>query len=138
MAAAGSATEFSNGRQFAAWLGLTPRQHSSGGKDRLFGITKRGNGYLRMLLVHGARAVDQQAVKHTDTLSRWILEVQREGEQTSPSSHSPTKLPGRYGCYSHAIESTNRRYERRADRAQHLLYLFIGCTGPSTAKPAQT
>ncbi|WP_425469389.1 IS110 family transposase [Paraburkholderia azotifigens] len=76
IAAAGSAKEFSNGRQFAAWLGLTPRQHSSGGKDRLFGITKRGNGYLRMLLVHGARSVVQQAVKRTDTLSRWILEVQ--------------------------------------------------------------
>lgn len=76
IAAAGSASEFSNGRQFAAWLGLTPRQHSSGGKDRLFGITKRGNGYLRMLLVHGARSVVQQAVRHTDKLSRWILEVQ--------------------------------------------------------------
>ncbi|ACC76393.1 IS110 family transposase [Paraburkholderia caribensis] len=76
IAAAGSASEFSNGRQFAAWLGLTPRQHSSGGKDLLFGITKRGNGYLRMLLVHGARSVVQQAVKHTDALSRWILEVQ--------------------------------------------------------------
>jgi transposase len=76
IAAAGSASEFSNGRQFAAWLGLTPRQHSSGGKERLFGITKRGNGYLRMLLVHGARSVVQQAVRHTDNLSRWILEVQ--------------------------------------------------------------
>ncbi|WP_250517764.1 IS110 family transposase [Caballeronia sp. INDeC2] len=76
IAAAGSASEFSNGRQFAAWLGLTPRQHSSGGRDRLFGITKRGNGYLRMLLVHGARSVVQQAVRHTDKLSRWILEVQ--------------------------------------------------------------
>ncbi|MEX3791272.1 IS110 family transposase, partial [Paraburkholderia sp. BR14374] len=76
IAAAGSASEFSNGRQFAAWLGLTPRQHSSGGKDRLLGITKRGNGYLRMLLVHGARSVVQQAVRHTDNLSRWILEVQ--------------------------------------------------------------
>lgn len=76
IAAAGSATEFANGRQFAAWLGLTPRQHSSGGKQRLFGITKRGNGYLRMLLVHGARSVVQQAVRHSDGLSRWILEVQ--------------------------------------------------------------
>jgi transposase len=76
IAAAGSATEFTNGRQFAAWLGLTPRQHSSGGKQRLFGITKRGNGYLRMLLVHGARSVVQQAVRHSDGLSRWILEVQ--------------------------------------------------------------
>ncbi|WP_250470125.1 IS110 family transposase [Caballeronia sp. GAFFF2] len=76
IAAAGSASEFSNGRQFAAWLGLTPRQHSSGGKDRLLGITKRGNGYLRMLLVHGARSVVQQAVRHTDKLSQWILAVQ--------------------------------------------------------------
>jgi transposase len=76
IAAAGSATEFANGRQFAAWLGLTPRQHSSGGRQRLFGITKRGNGYLRMLLVHGARSVVQQAVKRSDALSRWILAVQ--------------------------------------------------------------
>jgi len=76
IAAAGSATEFNNGRQFAAWLGLTPRQHSSGGRQRLFGITKRGNGYLRMLLVHGARSVVQQAGKRQDALSRWIVALQ--------------------------------------------------------------
>ncbi|GAB7545335.1 IS110 family RNA-guided transposase [Cupriavidus sp. 8B] len=60
-AAAGNARAFKNGRQFAAWLGLTPRQHPSGSRQRLFGITKRGNSYLRMLLVHRARAVVQQA-----------------------------------------------------------------------------
>ena len=76
IAAAGSATEFANGRQFAAWIGLTSRQHSSGGRQRLFGITKRGNGYLRMLLVHGARSVVQQAAKRNDPLSKWILELQ--------------------------------------------------------------
>ncbi|SAL46390.1 transposase [Caballeronia sordidicola] len=76
IAAAVSATEFANGRQFAAWLGLTPRQHSSGGRQRLFEIAKRGNGYLRMLLVHGARSVFQQAAKRSDALSRWILDVQ--------------------------------------------------------------
>ncbi|WP_240975183.1 IS110 family transposase [Paraburkholderia aromaticivorans] len=76
VAAAGNATELNNGRQFAAWLGRMPRQHSSGGRQRLFGITKRGNGYLRMLLVHGARAVVQQTGKHTDELSRWILDLQ--------------------------------------------------------------
>lgn len=54
--AAGNAHEFSSGRQFAAWLGLVPRQHSTGGKTVLLGITKRGSGYLRTLLVHGARA----------------------------------------------------------------------------------
>ena len=49
--------DFRNGRQLAAYLGLVPRQASSGGKDRLLGISKRGDGYLRKLLIHGARAV---------------------------------------------------------------------------------
>lgn len=53
----GNARVFDRGRQFAAWVGLTPREHSSGGKTRLFGISKRGDGYLRKLLVHGARSV---------------------------------------------------------------------------------
>jgi transposase len=53
----GDATVFGSGRHLAAWLGLVPRQHSSGGKERLGGISKAGDGYLRRLLVHGARAV---------------------------------------------------------------------------------
>jgi len=53
----GNAKLFDRGRQFAAWVGLTPRQHSSGEKTRLFGISKRGDNYLRKLLVHGARSV---------------------------------------------------------------------------------
>ena len=72
LASIGDAKAFKNGRQFAAWLGLVPRQHSSGGKPRLLGITKRGNTYLRMLLVHGARAVVTQATRHDDPFSRWI------------------------------------------------------------------
>jgi transposase len=47
---------FKNGRQFAAWLGLVPKQRSSGGRARLFGISKRGGRYLRTLMIHGARA----------------------------------------------------------------------------------
>lgn len=54
---AGAASDFKNGRQFAAYLGLVPRQHSTGGKQRLLGITKRGDSYARTLLVQGARAV---------------------------------------------------------------------------------
>lgn len=57
MAAVGDRRCFKNGRQFAAWLGLVPKQRSSGGRDRLFGISKRGDRYLRTLLIHGARAV---------------------------------------------------------------------------------
>lgn len=57
VATVGKAKEFKNGRQLAAWMGLVPRQHSSGGRQNLLGISKRGDTYLRTLLIHGARAV---------------------------------------------------------------------------------
>jgi transposase len=60
----------------AAAIGLTPRQHSSGGKDRLLGISKRGDAYLRFLLVHGARAAMRTTKDKDDRLSRWINSLQ--------------------------------------------------------------
>lgn len=72
VAAVGDVQQFSNGRQLAASLGLTPRQHSSGGKERLLGISKRGDTYLRSLLVHGARAALRTAKGRTDRLSLWV------------------------------------------------------------------
>jgi transposase len=57
VASVGDARNFKNGRQLAAWLGIVPRQHSTGGKSTLLGISKRGDSYLRTLLIHGARAV---------------------------------------------------------------------------------
>jgi len=73
VASVGEAREFKNGRQFAAWLGLVPRQHSTGGKTRLGQITRSGDGYLRTLLVLGARAVLRRAPHERDPLSRWAL-----------------------------------------------------------------
>jgi transposase len=67
---------FKNGRQFAAWLGLVPRQHSSGGKPRLLGIIKRDDPYLRTLLIHGARSVVYRAKQKTDRRSIWIADKQ--------------------------------------------------------------
>lgn len=75
VATVGNGHDFKNGRKFAAWLGLVPRQYSSGGKTRLGHITKRGDPYLRTLLLMGARAVLQRAVSLTDPLSRWALAV---------------------------------------------------------------
>src|SRR5262245_33279754 len=75
VAAVGDATDFKNGRQFAVWLGLVPRQHSTGGKTTLLGMTKRGNRYLRTLLIHGARAVLRVVDRKTDPRSRWLREV---------------------------------------------------------------
>ncbi len=71
----GNAKVFKNGRQMSAWLGLTPREHSSGGKKILLGITKRGDGYLRKLLVHGARSVINRAQSKTDPRSVWINNI---------------------------------------------------------------
>ena len=73
VATVGHAHEFANGRQFAAWLGLVPRQWSTGGRARLGRITKRGDAYLRTLLVMGARAALQMAARRHDKLSRWAM-----------------------------------------------------------------
>ena len=77
VAAIADGRAFRNGRQLAAWLGLVPRQHSSGDKQRLLGISKRGDPYLRMLLIHGARSVVYRCVTKTDSRSRWIADKQR-------------------------------------------------------------
>lgn len=75
VAAAGNGAEFKNGRHFAAWLGLVPRQYSSGDRRILHGITKRGDRHLRTLLIHGARAVVRAAVRKSDKHSQWVNEL---------------------------------------------------------------
>lgn len=74
VASVGDPSQFKNGRQMAAWLGLVPRQHSSGGKQLLLGISKRGDSYLRKQIVHGARSVLYHAGEKEDRRSRWIQE----------------------------------------------------------------
>lgn len=73
VASVGTAAQFKSGRQMAAFFGLTPRQHSSGGKTRLLGMHKQGDSYLRGLLVHGARSVQRHAPKKDDDRSRWLI-----------------------------------------------------------------
>ena len=75
VAAVGEAKGFRNGRHLSAWLGLVPRQYSSGGKSQLKGISKRGDTYLRTLLIHGARSVLRYAVGKTDAQSRWLQDL---------------------------------------------------------------
>lgn len=79
LAAVGDVSVFKNGREMAAWLGLVPKQHSTGGKERLLGISKRGDVYLRTLLIHGARAVLRVSGNKDDKRSRWAssLEARR-------------------------------------------------------------
>ena len=75
VASVGDAKNFENGRQLAAWLGLVPRQHSSGGKQTLLGISKRGDSYLRTLLIHGARAVLRVAERKVGHANSWLAGV---------------------------------------------------------------
>jgi len=72
VAAVGDGREFKNGRHLAAWMGLVPRQHSSGDKRLLMGISKRGDRHLRTLLIHGARSVVRVAQRKTDPFSHWV------------------------------------------------------------------
>ena len=75
VAAIGNGAGFIKGRNFAAWLGLVPGQYSTGGKQKLLGISKRGNGYLRRLFVHGARAVLQRRDKQSSGLRAWLAQL---------------------------------------------------------------
>ena len=75
VAAVGDVGVFKNGRQFAAWLGLVPKQHSTGGQSQLLGISKRGDSYVRKLLIHGARATLRWVKLQTDSRSQWIRGV---------------------------------------------------------------
>ena len=72
VAAVGDASAFRRGRDLAAWLGLVPKQHTTGGKPRLLGISKRGNKYLRMLFIHGARAAMPTLAKSASPLGAWL------------------------------------------------------------------
>jgi len=81
LAAAGDASVFHSGREMAAWLGIVPRQYSTGGKVRLMGISKRGDAYLRKMIIHGARSVIRFADKKDDRLKRWATGVkERRGK----------------------------------------------------------
>jgi transposase len=84
VAAAGDARVFASARQFAAWMGLVPRQHTTGGRPRLLGISKRGDKYLRTLLIHCARAALLGTNERDARLRRWALEVeQRRGKNVA-------------------------------------------------------
>jgi transposase len=75
IAAVGNASAFPKGRNLAAWMGIVPREYSTGGKQKLLGISKRGNKYLRRLFIQGARSVLQQRHKQSPGLSSWLAQL---------------------------------------------------------------
>ena len=75
VATVGNASEFKSGRELSAWLGLVPRQHSSGNRELLLGISKRGDRYLRTVMIDGARAALRRVDRKSDPRSRWALRI---------------------------------------------------------------
>jgi transposase len=76
VAAIGNGAAFHKGREFAAWLGIVPRQYSTGGKVKLYGISKRGNNYLRKILIHGARAVVLRSKRDRIAIGEWMTALE--------------------------------------------------------------
>jgi transposase len=98
---------FKNGRGLAAWLGLVPRQHSTGGRDRLLGISKRGDVYLRQLLIHGARAVLRWVERKDDPTSRWAtgLKARRHANVAAVA------LANKIARIAYAVLTTGQPYD---------------------------
>ena len=84
---------FRSGRDFSAWIGLVPKQNSSGGKERLGSISKQGNRYLRQLFCVGALAVIRYAEIHGTRHRPWLASCWSGGRPRSPRSRSPTRSP---------------------------------------------
>lgn len=122
IAAIGDAMNFDDGRQLAAWLGLVPRQHSSGGKQTLLGISKRGDTYLRTLLIHGARAVIRVAERKANHVGSWLAGSWSGETRTWPPWRWATRTPASSGRSWRRIGSTTRttayRHEPRDVAAQ--------------------
>ncbi|MCP3878279.1 MAG: IS110 family transposase, partial [Sulfitobacter sp.] len=99
--------KFKNGRGLAAWIGLVPRQHSTGGRDRLLGISKRGDVYLRNLLIHGARAVLRFVERKEDPTSRWATALKARRH----SNVAVVAMANKIARIAYAVMSTGKPYD---------------------------
>lgn len=107
VATIGNGRCFKNGRQFAAWLGLTPRQYSTGGRPRLGRISKRGDVYLRTLLVHGARSELMRTAGRTDRKSRWVEQL----KQTKSWNKSAVALANKHARIAWSLLAHSQSYQ---------------------------
>jgi len=112
IASIGDAKNFDNGRQLAAWLGLVPKQHSTGGKSNLLSISKRGDTYLRTLLIHGARSVIYHAAKKPESCSWVSAVVNRRNKNVAAVA-----LANKNARIVWALLAHDRRYETGYTRA---------------------
>ena len=110
VAAIGNGAAFHKGREFASWLGLVPRQHSTGGKARLFGISKRGNRYLRKILVHGARSAVLRVKRERAPFGAWLDALQTR----APLNVVVTAMANKLARIAWAVLSSGQEYRPAA------------------------
>ena len=126
VASVGDAKLFKNGRQFAAWLGLVPRQYSTGGRSILGRITKRGDVYLRTLLIHGARSALITLSRRTDRLSRWAAElVQRRGFKKACVAMAAKNARIIWALLARAKTSGSNARRRNQTRQRSIKMIFL-------------
>jgi transposase len=109
MAAIGNGAAFRRGRDFAAWVGVVPRQYSTGGKQKLFGISKRGNVYLRRMLIHGARAVLFRVKSNTGGFGQWVQRL----AQRAPHNKVVVAIANKLARIAWAVLSSGQDYRHQ-------------------------
>jgi transposase len=109
VAAIGNGAAFRRGRDFAAWLGVVPRQYSTGGKQKLFGMSKRGNTYLRRMLIHGARAVLLRVKYDTEGFGQWVHRL----AQRAPHNKVVVAIANKLARIAWAVLSSGRDYRHQ-------------------------
>ena len=109
VAAIGNGAGFRRGRDFAAWVGVVPRQYSTGGKQKLFGISKRGNVYLRRMLIHGARAVLFRIKYDTGGFGQWVHRL----SQRAPRNKVIVAIANKLARMAWAVLSSGKDYQHR-------------------------
>jgi transposase len=109
VAAIGNGAAFRRGRDFAAWVGIVPRQYSTGGKQKLFGISKRGNVYLRRMLIHGARAVLLRVKYDTGGFGQWVHRL----AQRAPRNKVVVAIANKLARIAWAVLSSGKDYQHQ-------------------------
>jgi transposase len=109
VAAIGNGAAFRRGRDFAAWVGVVPRQYSTGGKQRLYGISKRGNVYLRRMLIHGARAVLLRVKYDTGGFGQWVHRL----AQRAPRNKVVVAIANKLARMAWAVLSSGKEYRHQ-------------------------
>ena len=109
VAAIGNGSAFRRGRDFAAWVGVVPRQYSTGGKQKLYGISKRGNVYLRRMLIHGARSVLFRVKYYTGGFGQWVHRL----AQRAPHNKVIVAIANKLARIAWAVLSSGQDYRHQ-------------------------